>query len=175
MDGHDLVGSNGDSDPDATIDATAFPLFVELGPSMMLLQPVPRDAVSGLDEAYTEASLDGTTGIQSTGTTIDAHWRVAPDHAQVLLVLKGRQPSTFDLSVRFGAQEPEEKEFFLGLAHHEETKGPVSLSIYPDKEGVVRAAAALQAGDADLFSSLGAGVESAMPCRTLKRLARQPR
>ncbi|MGW6483543.1 hypothetical protein ACWGDS_37760 [Streptomyces sp. NPDC055059] len=44
-----------------------------------------------------------------------------------------------------------------------------------DKEDVVRAAAALQAGDADLFSSLGAGVESAMPCRTLKRLARQSR
>ncbi|MGW6405376.1 hypothetical protein [Streptomyces sp. NPDC055134] len=76
---------------------------------------------------------------------------------------------------RFGAQEPEEKEFFLGLARHEETKGPVSLSIYPDKEDVVRAAAALQAGDADLFSSLEAGAESAMPCRTLKRLARQPR
>ncbi|MFD0032895.1 hypothetical protein ACFVJK_32425 [Streptomyces sp. NPDC127172] len=67
--------------PDVTIDATAFPLFVELGPSMMLLQPVPRDAVPGLDEAYAEASLDGTAGIQSTGTTIDAHWRVAPDHA----------------------------------------------------------------------------------------------
>ncbi|MET8211352.1 hypothetical protein ABZT51_36100 [Streptomyces sp. NPDC005373] len=34
--------------------------------------------------------------------------RLTPDHTQVLLVLKGRQPSTFDLSVRFGAQEPEE-------------------------------------------------------------------
>ncbi|MGW6483555.1 hypothetical protein ACWGDS_37820 [Streptomyces sp. NPDC055059] len=77
--------------------------------------------------------------------------------------------------MRFGAQEPEEKEFFLGLAHHEETKGPVSLSVYPDKGDVVRAAAALQAGDSDFFSSLGAGVESAMACRTLERLARQSR
>ncbi|MGW6144426.1 hypothetical protein [Streptomyces sp. NPDC055140] len=85
------------------------------------------------------------------------------------------QPNRFDLAVRFGAQEPDEKNFFLGLARHEETTGPVSLSIYPDQEDVVRAATALQAGDEGLFSSLGIGVEAEMLCRPLNRLARQPR
>lgn len=57
------------------------------------MQPVARDAVEGLDAAYTEASLDFTTGIQTTGTTIDARWNVTPDHEHILLLLYGRTPN----------------------------------------------------------------------------------
>jgi hypothetical protein len=157
-----------------TIDAEAFPLFTRLGPSLMLMLPVDRDAVPGLDEAYTEASLDSTTGIQDAGTTIDAHWKVEADHLHVLLVLKGRAPKPFQLAVRFPSGADDERQFFTGLAAHAET-GPVSLSIYPDKEDVARAVKALADQDATLFASLGIGVESEMHCRTLLRLNRSPR
>lgn len=43
-----------------TIDAETFPLTVRGGTELMLMQPVARDAVAGLDEACTEASLDFT-------------------------------------------------------------------------------------------------------------------
>ncbi|MFI7320184.1 hypothetical protein [Streptomyces venezuelae] len=45
----------------------------------MLTVPIARDAVDGHDEAYTEASLDFITGVQSSGTAIDAYWKVTPD------------------------------------------------------------------------------------------------
>lgn len=162
------------SDQTVTIEAQAFPLTAYLGPQLMLMQPVARDAVEGLDEAYTEACLDLTTGIQSTGTTIDARWKVAPDHSHALLLLFGRAPKPFELAVRFTLETARERQFFVGVAEHADT-GPVSLWIYPDKEDVARAAVALQKQDLPLFTSLGIGVESDLHCRTLHRLSREPR
>ncbi|MFB6984496.1 hypothetical protein [Streptomyces sp. NPDC056304] len=157
-----------------TIDAAAFPLTAVLGPHLMLMVPVDRFAVPGLDEAYTEAALDFTAGIQSTGTSIDARWKVAPDHRHVLLILNGRLPQSFQLAVRFTSTAPEERAFFTGIAEFADT-GPVSLHIYPDKADVVRAAKAVQDQDTSLFVSLGIGVEPQIPCRTLLRLNRPPR
>ncbi|MFE0351818.1 hypothetical protein [Streptomyces griseoluteus] len=77
------------------------PLYAMAGPHLMVMVPVPRDAVGGLGQAYTEASLDGTAHIQGTGTTIDARWKVTSDHDQVLLHLHGRAPRRFELTVRF--------------------------------------------------------------------------
>lgn len=161
------------SDPKAMIDAEAFPLHVAVGPHLMLMVPVPRDAVEGLDEVYTEASLDYTTGIQSTGATIDARWKVTPDHQHVLLQLHGRAPQTFELAVRFEVKTTEERQSFLDIAAFADT-GQVNLLIYPDKKDVARAALALQKNDSGLFAALGIGVEDDMPCRTLHRLARPP-
>ncbi|MGZ2361720.1 hypothetical protein LRE75_34440 [Streptomyces sp. 372A] len=161
------------SDQPVIIEAVAFPLAAYLGPQLMLMQPVARDVVEGLDEAYTEACLDLTSGIQSTGTSIDARWRVAPDHSHVLLLLYGRTPKPFELAVRFTLGTAREREFFVGVAEHADI-GPVSLWIYPDKDDVARAAAALQKQDMPLFGSLGIGVESELHCRTLHRLVRKP-
>ncbi|MFE0737485.1 MULTISPECIES: hypothetical protein [Streptomyces] len=161
------------SDLMPTIDAEAFPLYVVNGPHLMVMVPVARDAVAGLDEAYTEASLDLTTGIQSTGTTIDARWKVMPNHRHVLLQLYGRAPKPFELAVRFEVQTDRERQGFLDMAAFGDT-GRVSLWIYPDKEDAARAAVALQKRDAELFVCLGIGVEEDMPCRTLHRLARPP-
>ncbi|MDX3434267.1 hypothetical protein PV664_36075 [Streptomyces sp. ME01-18a] len=156
------------------IEAEAFPLTVVLGPELMLMQPVSRDAVEGLDEAYTEACLDFTSGIQSTGTTIDARWKVAPDHSDVLLLLRGRALEPFELAVRFMLKTARERRFFVEVAEHADA-GRVSLWIYPDKEDAARAAVALQKQDLPLFGSLGIGVESDLQCRTLHRLGREPR
>ncbi len=156
------------------IDAEAFPLTVAVGPELMLMQPVSRHAVEGLDEAYTEACLDFTSGIQSTGTTIDARWKVAPDHRHVLLLLYGRAPRLFELAVRFTLETARERRFFVKVAEDADA-GRVSLWIYPDKEDAARAAVALQKRDMPLFGSLGIGVESDLPCRTLHRLGREPR
>ncbi|MEV8546953.1 hypothetical protein [Streptomyces sp. NPDC051572] len=152
------------------IEAEAFPLFAYLGPSLMLMVPVDRSAVPGLDEAYTEATLDATDGIQDTGVTIDAHWKVEPDHCHVLLVLNGRLPKPFRLGVRFTSSGEEERAFFVQVAEH---PGPVGLSIYPDKADVIRAAKALHDQD-ELFVSLGIGVNADLPSRTLLRLNRSP-
>jgi hypothetical protein len=162
------------SDLMPTIDAEAFPLYVVHGPHLMVMVPVARDAVAGLDEAYTEASLDLTTGIQSTGTTIDARWKVTPDHQHVLLQLYGRAPQPFELAVRFTVKTDRQRQGFLDMATFGDT-GRVSLWIYPDKEDTARAAVALQKKDVELFTCLGIGVEEDMPCRTLHRLARPPR
>ncbi|WP_306340139.1 hypothetical protein [Streptomyces sp. AS13] len=158
------------------IDAEAFPLTVAVGPELMLMQPVSRKAVEGLSEAYTEACLDFTSGIQSTGTTIDARWKVAPDHTHVLLLLHGRTPKPFELAVRFTLETTGERDrrFFVNVAQHADA-GRVSLWIYPDKEDAARAAVALQKQDLALFGSLGIGVESDLHCRTLHRLGREPR
>ncbi|MFE2103601.1 hypothetical protein [Streptomyces sp. NPDC059468] len=161
------------TDQMVTIDAEAFPLTVRVGPELMLMQPVARDAVEGLDAAYTEASLDFTTGIQTTGTTIDARWKVTPDHRHVLLLLYGRTPARFELAVRYTPQTAQERQTFVDIATHADT-GRVSLWIYPDKEDTARAAVALQKQDA-LFAHLGIGVESDLHCRTLHRLSRAPR
>ncbi|WP_136204150.1 hypothetical protein [Streptomyces sp. A0958] len=75
----------------------------------------------------------------------------------------------FELAVRFALGTAQEREFFVGVAEHADT-GPVSLWIYPDKDDVARAAAALQKQDMPLFGSLGIGVESegtAAPCTAL--------
>lgn len=165
------------SDPIATIDAEAFPLYVLSGvpPHMnhlMVMVPVPRDSVDGLDEAYTEASLD-TTGIQSTGTTIDARWEVTPHHRYVLLQLHGRAPQRFELTVRFELKTTRQRQGFLDMAAFADT-GRVSLWIYPDKEDTARAAVAVQKKDMGLFVALGISVGIDMPCRTLHRLARPP-
>ncbi|MEU6846303.1 hypothetical protein ABZ930_30955 [Streptomyces sp. NPDC046716] len=159
------------TDPMVLIDAEAFPLTVRVGPELMLMQPVARDAVTGLDAAYTEAALDFTTGIQATGTTIDARWKVAPDHQHVVLQLLGRAPVRFELGVRYALDTDRERQMFIDIAAD---AGRVSLWIYPDKEDVARAAVALQKGD-DLFGHLGVGVESDLHCRTLHRLGRSPR
>lgn len=102
------------------IEAEAFPLTVSVGPDLMLMQPVSRNAVEGLDEAYTEACLDFTSGIQTTGTTIDARWKVAPDHSHVLLLLHGRTPKPFELAVRFTLETTGERDrrFFVEVAQH---------------------------------------------------------
>ncbi|MFD5064503.1 hypothetical protein [Streptomyces sp. NPDC058394] len=162
------------SDQMVTIEAEAFPLTSYLGPELMLMQPVARDAIEGLDEAYTEASLDFASGIQSTGTTIDARWRVTPEHRHVLLLLYGRAPKQFELAVRFTLETARERQAFVDVAAHADT-GRVSLWIYPDKEDVARAAVALQKRDVSLFGALGIGVESDLHCRTLHRLSRAPR
>ncbi len=145
---------------------------MRLGPQLMLLAPADRHAVPGLDGACTEDALDATTGIQDTGTTIDAHWKAGSDHQHVLLPLNGRRPKPFRLAVRFPGPQVEERGFFVQLAEH---PGPVGLSVYPGKADVVRAAEALQGQDVSLFSSLGIGVEAAMCCRTVLRLNRPPR
>lgn len=155
-------------------EAEAFPLTVRVGPELMLMQPVGRNVVEGLDEAYTEACLDFTSRIQSTGTTIDARWKVAPDHSHVLLLLRGRAPKPFELAVRFTLETVRERRFFVDVAEHADA-GRVSLWIYPDKEDAARAALALQKQDLPLFGSLGIGVESDLHCRTLHRLGREPR
>lgn len=162
------------SDPVAAIDAEMFPLEVLLGPNLMVMVPVPRSSVEGLDEAYTEASLDFDGGIQSTGTTIDARWKVTPDHQVVLLQLFGRAPQRFELTVRFKLETARQRQGFLEMAAFADT-GRVSLWIYPDKEDAARAAVAVQKQDLSLFGCLGIGVEQDMPCRTLHRLARPPR
>ncbi|NGN63173.1 hypothetical protein G5C51_04525 [Streptomyces sp. A7024] len=157
------------------VDAPAFPLF-SITPTgeMILLQPVPRTAAPELDEAYTNAAFDSTSDtdhMPGTGVNIDVHWRVAADLSHVLLVLNGRTPRHFKLGVRLGATEDRERDFFLDMARHHQQGGPVVLFIYPDKEDVVRAMAALQKGD-PLFTHLGIGVESDVYCRPLLRLAR---
>lgn len=157
-----------------TIEAEAFPLTTYVWPELMLMQPVARDAVAGLDEAYTEASLDFAAGIQSTGTTIDARWRVTADHRQVLLLLYGRAPKRFELAVRFTLDTAKRRQTFVDVAAHADT-GRVSLWIYPDKGDVARAAVALQKRDLSLFGALGIGVERELHCRTLRRLSREPR
>ncbi|PJM97969.1 hypothetical protein CG740_37980 [Streptomyces sp. CB01201] len=159
--------------PIATIDAEAFPLHVVGGPHLMVMVPVARDAVDGLDEAYTEASLD-CTGIQSTGTTIDARWNVTPDHQHVLLRLYGQAPQRFELTVRFELKTARQRQGFLDMAVFADT-GRVSLWIYPDKEDAARAAVAVQKKDTGLFVALGISVEEDISCRTLHRLARPPR
>ncbi|MFC7933959.1 hypothetical protein [Streptomyces cinereoruber] len=162
------------SDVMPTIDAEAFPLYVVSGTHLMVMVPVVRDAVAGLDEAYTEASLDLTTGIQSTGTSIDAQWKVTPDRRHVLLQLYGREPKPFELAVRFEMKTERVRQGFLTMAAFGDA-GRVSLWIYPDKEDTARAAAAIQKKDVELFVCLGIGVEEEMQCRTLYRLARPPR
>ncbi|MEV7641327.1 hypothetical protein AB0O32_15420 [Streptomyces rubiginosohelvolus] len=131
------------------IDAEAFPLTVSVGPELMLMQPVSRHAVEGLDEAYTEACLDFTSGIQSTGTTIDARWKVASDHRHVWLLLYGRTPRTFELAVRFTLETARERRFFVRVAEDADA-GRVSLGIYPDKEDAARRGRAAEAGPAAL-------------------------
>ncbi|UQW99133.1 hypothetical protein [Streptomyces sp. RerS4] len=162
------------TDQRVTIEAEAFPLMVRLGPQLLLMQPVSRTAVHGLDEAYTEAAFDLTTDIQSTGTSIDARWQVLPDHTHVLLVLHGRAPKPFELAIRYTLSSPTERQAFLDIAQHADT-GPVALFIYPDRHDVAQAATALQKPDLPLFTSLGIGVEEALHCRTLHRLGRHPR
>lgn len=157
------------------IEAPAFPLF-SVAPTgeMTLLQPVPRTAAPELDEAYTNASFDSTSDsdhVPGTGVNIDAHWRVAADLSHVLLMLNGRTPRHFKLAVRFDATDARGHGFFLDMARHHQDSGPVALFIYPDKEDVVRAMAALQKGD-PLFTHLGIGVEGDLYCRPLLRLAR---
>jgi len=157
------------------IDAEAFPLYVQVPDgSLMLLQPVAADAVEGLEEAYSEAVWDGEAALRSTGVHIDAHWRVAPDHSHVVLVLNGRIPRPFKLGVRYAVEDGRDRGFFLDLARHD--TGPVGIFIYRSKEDVVRAAASLNRvheGDR-LFFSLGIGVEPDLYCRPLLRLARTP-
>ncbi|MDI3390640.1 hypothetical protein QIS99_31255 [Streptomyces sp. B-S-A8] len=160
------------SDPTAVIDAEAFPLHVVGGPHLMVMVPVAGDAVEGLDEAYTEASLD-VTEFQTTGTTIDARWAVPSDRQQVLLHLKGRAPRRFDLTVRFELKTPRQRQGFLDMAAFDD-RGRVSLWIYPDQEDTARAAVAMQKGDMELFVCLGISVEEDIPCRALRRLAQTP-
>ena len=140
----------------------------------MLMQPVDRNAVEGLDEAYTEACLDLTTGIQSTGTSIDARWKVAPGSQSCSAPALWQDAQALrDGGFRFTLETAQEREFFVRVAEHADT-GPVSLWIYPDKEDVARAAVALQKQDMALFSGPGIGVESDLHCRTLHRLVRKP-
>lgn len=162
------------SDPVATIDAEMFPLEVLFKSHLMVMVPVPRNAVEGLDEAYTEASLDLDFDIQSTGVTIDGRWKVTPDHQVVLLQLFGRAPQRFELTVRFELETARQRQGFLEMAAFADT-GRVSLWIYPDKEDTARAAVALQKKDMSLFCCLGISIERDIPCRTLHRLARPPR
>lgn len=152
-----------------TIDAEAFPLHV-LVPhqnTLLLLQPVARDAVPELDETYADAALD----VHGGPVDIDAHWRVPKEANCVYLLLQGRNPRRFDLAVRFSVAEQRERDFFLELGQR---SGPVGLLIYPDKEMVVRASIALQESD-PAFVNLGIGVEMDMLCRPLLRLGRAPR
>ncbi|MCW8103006.1 hypothetical protein [Streptomyces tauricus] len=160
------------TDQRAIIDAETFPLFVFHGPELLVMQPVARDAVEGLDEAYTEASLD-CTGVQSAGTTIDARWEVTPDRRQVLLLLFGRAPARFELTVRYTLRTARERQGFLTIATHADT-GRVSLWIYPDKEDTARAAVALQDRDPNLFVHLGICVEDDLQCHP-HRLSHPPR